>query len=254
MKIDEALRILELSAESSYSDARKAYKELIQVWHSDRYQHSAHLLERAKEKTRLLNEAWEVISAEGEEKFDNRRRSKAAAEQKKHPYSPRGGSPNRTGPIKLRNFKSSGVMMVPIWKNRPLLSRRRVSVLLCALGLLGYGCYRFPDLLEEVQLLLSGKSDLAQVEQCGAGGKGSRLRVIDGVLVRDLPDRALRLTLSKDDKIITACPDQIAAVYLPSDIEVVRLGAAARDLWWHVALQLIGCGALPLYLLYKIFG
>lgn len=53
--------MLDLSSTASSDDAEAAYRDLIKVWHPDRFPSDRRLKERAEEKTKQLNEAMSII-------------------------------------------------------------------------------------------------------------------------------------------------------------------------------------------------
>jgi hypothetical protein len=53
----ESLRVLGLSPSATLEDANQAYKDLVRVWHPDRFQSDQNLKQRAEESTRKINEA-----------------------------------------------------------------------------------------------------------------------------------------------------------------------------------------------------
>lgn len=60
--MEEYLRELELDAHASWEDVQKSYRELLRVWHPDRFSEKDSLKEKAEERTRALNSAFENIS------------------------------------------------------------------------------------------------------------------------------------------------------------------------------------------------
>src|SRR5437868_989387 len=55
------LRVLELDASASRQDVERAYKELTQVWHPDRFSHNQELKAKAEIKMRELNIAYQKL-------------------------------------------------------------------------------------------------------------------------------------------------------------------------------------------------
>jgi len=53
--------VLELDPGASEGEIRQAYTDLMKVWHPDRFLKDPRLHERAEEKTKLINEAYEVL-------------------------------------------------------------------------------------------------------------------------------------------------------------------------------------------------
>jgi hypothetical protein len=59
--LDECLDILGLTDGASWDEINTAYKDLVRVWHPDRFQTDDRLRKRAEEQTRLLNSAIERL-------------------------------------------------------------------------------------------------------------------------------------------------------------------------------------------------
>lgn len=62
MDIDKYYKILELLPGSDLDAIESSYRDLIQVWHPDRFNHSPKLRERATEKLKVINEAYHNLS------------------------------------------------------------------------------------------------------------------------------------------------------------------------------------------------
>ena len=63
MNIQECLNILELDETATPSEVKKAYKELVQIWHPDKYlSNSQDIQQRVKKKIQELNFAYEQIT------------------------------------------------------------------------------------------------------------------------------------------------------------------------------------------------
>jgi len=62
----ECYRVLEVEPGASLDDVKRSYRELVKVWHPDRFGHDPKLREKAVEKLKQINLAWERISAAGE--------------------------------------------------------------------------------------------------------------------------------------------------------------------------------------------
>ena len=54
--------ILELSADATEADIRRAWHEQMQVWHPDRFVHSPTLHKKAEARTQLINQAYQTLS------------------------------------------------------------------------------------------------------------------------------------------------------------------------------------------------
>ncbi len=59
----EALRVLSLRPGASPSEIKGAYRDLVKVWHPDRFGEDARLRQKAEEKLREVNEAYRVLQA-----------------------------------------------------------------------------------------------------------------------------------------------------------------------------------------------
>ena len=54
--------ILELAADATEADIRRAWHEQMQVWHPDRFVHSSALHKKAEVRTQLINQAYQTLS------------------------------------------------------------------------------------------------------------------------------------------------------------------------------------------------
>jgi len=60
--VDNFYEILEVPSTATEKEIQRAYRELVQVWHPDRFQGNPELLKRAEEKTKQLNVAFRHLS------------------------------------------------------------------------------------------------------------------------------------------------------------------------------------------------
>ena len=60
MNIRRAFEVLEISADATQDEARQAYKDLVAVWHPDRFSHNPRLRNKAEEKLKEANLAFET--------------------------------------------------------------------------------------------------------------------------------------------------------------------------------------------------
>jgi curved DNA-binding protein CbpA len=84
--VRRALGTLELPAGATFEEAQVAHRELLQVWHPDKYASNLRLQERATKKTQEINAAWIVIRAWGEaerERAEQERRRREQAERQR---------------------------------------------------------------------------------------------------------------------------------------------------------------------------
>lgn len=61
MNFQRCCDVLELTPPITLPGLRAAYKDLVQVWHPDRFSHNARLQERAQEKIKVINLAYETL-------------------------------------------------------------------------------------------------------------------------------------------------------------------------------------------------
>lgn len=59
--IRRCYEILELEPEASQDEIKQAYKDLAVVWHPDRYSHNPRLQQKAQDKLKEINRAYEVL-------------------------------------------------------------------------------------------------------------------------------------------------------------------------------------------------
>ena len=62
MEIEQYFKILELNPNASPNEVRQAYRDLVQIWHPDRFQKNPRLREKAVEKVKELNRAYKQIA------------------------------------------------------------------------------------------------------------------------------------------------------------------------------------------------
>ncbi|MGD9976074.1 MAG: RDD family protein [Desulfatirhabdiaceae bacterium] len=63
MDIKQSLEILGLSPDASSSDLRQTYRDLVNVWHPDRFQHNPRLKDKAEKQLQLINQAYQTVLA-----------------------------------------------------------------------------------------------------------------------------------------------------------------------------------------------
>ena len=63
MDLKRCLEVLELKNATSISQAKHAYRELVHVWHPDRFPSNSPIKKRADEKIREINIAYENLTA-----------------------------------------------------------------------------------------------------------------------------------------------------------------------------------------------
>lgn len=61
MRVHRCLEVLELGENASMEEVRRAYRDLVRVWHPDRFFGDPALERRAEEKSKQLNVAYETL-------------------------------------------------------------------------------------------------------------------------------------------------------------------------------------------------
>ncbi len=61
MNFQRCCDVLDLTPPVMLADLKEAYKDLVQVWHPDRFVHNPRLRDRAEEKIKLINIAYETL-------------------------------------------------------------------------------------------------------------------------------------------------------------------------------------------------
>lgn len=61
MNLQQCLKILELETTGSLQDAKRAYKDLVRVWHPDRFQNNPRLKHKAEQKLSEINLAYNYL-------------------------------------------------------------------------------------------------------------------------------------------------------------------------------------------------
>ena len=63
MEIKKCFEILELDPNASVDEAKQAYKDIVNVWHPDRFSHNSRLKEKAEKKLKEINVAYETVNS-----------------------------------------------------------------------------------------------------------------------------------------------------------------------------------------------
>ena len=63
MDIQRSLKTLEIDRTASIDDVNQAYKDIVSVWHPDRFTHNPRLKRKAEEKIKEVNIAYETLKA-----------------------------------------------------------------------------------------------------------------------------------------------------------------------------------------------
>jgi preprotein translocase subunit Sec63 len=81
MDFQRCCDVLDLTPPVAMADLKEAYKDLVQVWHPDRFAHNPRLRLRAEEKIKVINLAYETL-----DHFLSQQQARQQAQQK--PPSP----------------------------------------------------------------------------------------------------------------------------------------------------------------------
>jgi curved DNA-binding protein CbpA len=63
MDIRRCFDILELEREATMDEAKQAYKDLVNIWHPDRFSSNPRLKQKAEEKLKEVNEAYDTVKS-----------------------------------------------------------------------------------------------------------------------------------------------------------------------------------------------
>jgi curved DNA-binding protein CbpA len=85
VKLERCLRVLELDQCTSKEEAHRAYRDLIRVWHPDRFSGDARLAKKADEKVKELNAAYEELVQHLEKKRSQASGAKRSSSEKQAP-------------------------------------------------------------------------------------------------------------------------------------------------------------------------
>jgi hypothetical protein len=93
-----AFSVLGLPATASSQAVKDAYRDLVQVWHPDRFAGDARLQAKATERMRELNQAYAVAVAHASSSVSGSRRRPAAAPEAPRPAEPAASAPSPAAP------------------------------------------------------------------------------------------------------------------------------------------------------------
>ncbi|MGB8702102.1 MAG: J domain-containing protein [Thermosynechococcaceae cyanobacterium] len=60
-QVETHLQVLDLRLPASLDEVKQAYKDLVSVWHPDRFAHNPRLQKKAEEKLKQFNQAYETL-------------------------------------------------------------------------------------------------------------------------------------------------------------------------------------------------
>lgn len=71
MRLEDAYRLLDLDPGASEEEVKRAHRDLTKVWHPDRFGHDLPLRQKAEEKLKSINDAYETIRGSRPERYES---------------------------------------------------------------------------------------------------------------------------------------------------------------------------------------
>src|SRR2546422_3032122 len=100
--------VLELRPSASSAEIKKAWLELMQVWHPDRFHHSSNLHRKAEARTQMINQAYQTLSDPlARARYDAITRKAAASKPPSRPSPPPRPQPAPRPSQKFRGDRKS---------------------------------------------------------------------------------------------------------------------------------------------------
>jgi hypothetical protein len=114
MDIQKCFDILELGRDATPDDARQAYRDLVSIWHPDRYAHNSRLQQKAEEKLKEINVAYRILQSYLELKPTQDPRVFSRAGVQDEPLKRTGSNEKKNGPEETEFFRSdTGIRSSP---------------------------------------------------------------------------------------------------------------------------------------------
>ena len=63
MDIRQCFDVLELDRNASIDEAKQAYKDMVNIWHPDRFSNNPRLKQKAEDKLKEINEAYKMVQS-----------------------------------------------------------------------------------------------------------------------------------------------------------------------------------------------
>jgi curved DNA-binding protein CbpA len=142
----DCYRILEIEPQSTLEEVKRSYRELVKVWHPDRFAHDPKFAKRAQEKLKLINLAYERLCTELRESAGNEK-SQPPHEARDHSSAakegPPGETPKESSPETPEAAEGSSPLVAPPAKRKSGLRPIQVGVALGAIAgtVLTFGLY-----------------------------------------------------------------------------------------------------------------
>ncbi|MEB3295321.1 MAG: DnaJ domain-containing protein [Synechococcales bacterium] len=115
MNLHQCYQLLDLKPPVSLGELKSAYKDMVQVWHPDRFSHNPRLQEKAQEKLKEINTAYKMIEQSiklGQtfqpypESSRSSRSTEASGDRQAEPtYQPTGSRQDPTSPWERLNYR-----------------------------------------------------------------------------------------------------------------------------------------------------
>src|SRR5438034_4392669 len=106
--------VLELRPSASSAEIKKAWLELVQVWHPDRFHHSSNLHRKAEARTQMINQAYQTLSDPlARARYDAITRKAAASKPPSRPSPPPSPQPAPRPSQKFRGPQSLIILSRP---------------------------------------------------------------------------------------------------------------------------------------------
>lgn len=85
MDIEKCYEILEVNKDATQEQVRQAYKDLVNIWHPDRVSNNPRLKQKAEDKLKEINTAYEIVNSHFSASNRNVRESDARAGSQPEP-------------------------------------------------------------------------------------------------------------------------------------------------------------------------
>ena len=140
MDLRRSLEILEIDRTATIDDVNQAYKDIVNVWHPDRFGHNPRLKRKAEEKIKEVNLAYETLKSfyaqkqsqdEGKKRFSSAAGSGAGGSAKartaNQETSHRAKTPNETRDRTEAAFEVGTQLILTAWSYLSSKLRRMVD-------------------------------------------------------------------------------------------------------------------------------
>ncbi|HEX7176170.1 MAG TPA: DnaJ domain-containing protein, partial [Pyrinomonadaceae bacterium] len=112
MSLEKYYGVLGLKPDASEQEVKNAYRDLAKVWHPDRFAHDPRLQQKAQEKLKEINEAYEAINSPASGRRHRARRPTppppSSSTSTSAPRPPRGGPADFTTVVARRSDAGAG--------------------------------------------------------------------------------------------------------------------------------------------------